>query len=128
MKHLLLSIVCALALVGCVATPTLSTEALDFEPLVESHNAAVSSDVALESAAKDAALAQAQALLDLVAGAPSVTQGELQPVLRPVVDRYDAYLFAAWPQLTPFEQRYLTRTSDLARLLGGLPVTVWPSR
>lgn len=128
MKQFLLSLFCALALAGCITNPRVSTEALALGPLVESHDEFVESDQFLGAAARTQALYESHLLLELVASSMQLPREEFAEVLRPVVDRYDGYLLAGWQSLTPFEHRYLTRTSDLARMVAGLPVTTWPVR
>ena len=124
--------VLALLLVACSMLPALSpsvqTENIDMNPLVETHDEYVRADGAMAEEARDLALAEGEALLALVASAPELTTAQLAGALEPVVDRYDGYLLAGWASLSPFQQRYLTRTSDLAREVAGLPLTEWPAQ
>lgn len=118
----------ALVLMACAAmTPHVLSENVDFGPLAETHDEFVEADASLAPLARELALAESESLLALLAGAEVVTREALAARLEPVVDRYDAYLLAGWLALSPFEQRYLTRTSDIARDLAGLPLTEWPT-
>lgn len=121
--------VAALALVigGCASVaPMLDSADLDMLPLVEQHDAWVEADASLEPDAVEEFEAESAALLELLAAVDRLPQEVFAGALRPVVDRYDAYLLAAWPSLNFLARRYLSRTSDLARDVAGLPLAEWP--
>lgn len=126
MKTLLQVAVLALLPSCALFAPHVDSEAVDFHPLVEEHDAWVAADEDLTSDAALLALSESAALLDLLASGQALTVAQLAAQVEPVADRYDAYLLGEWSELTLFEQRYLSRTSDLARELAGLPLTPWP--
>ena len=113
---------------GCASLSTdLQTEALDVGPIVERHDHEVARDEAMSQSARNLAFGESRTLLTLLETREQITETEFGASLRPVVDRYDYYLDRAWEagELSEFQKRYLSRTSQLARELGGLPPYVY---
>ena len=118
----------ALTLTGCGSlsqpppVPMVQTSNVDLAPLVEYHDEGVGLDATLEQDARELALAQSRLLLESMEAADKMPQGQFRTLVGPVVERYDLYLDQAFlaGRLTLFEQRYLGRSSDLARMIAGM--------
>jgi len=126
----LLPLVLAATVSACAALSTLlQTEALYLgtQPLVEYHDRAVSADLDLTLELRADALRESALLLDLLLSQEELSTEDFAAALLPVVERFDMYLDRAWPGLNIYERRFLSRTSQLARDLAGLPPHEYPA-